>query len=59
MRLRKFGKLIMLITLNIKNYIIFFGCFSIDLKSSNNSTQSIINNWIDENIDYDYSSWHG
>lgn len=35
----------------------FFWLFSIDLKSSNNSTQSIINNWIDENIDYDYSSW--
>ena len=35
----------------------FFWLFSIDLKSSNNSTQSIINNWIDQNIDYDYSSW--
>ncbi len=35
----------------------FFWLFSIDLKSSKNTTQSIIEKWIDENKNYDNKNW--
>ncbi|MAV56438.1 MAG: heparinase [Candidatus Pelagibacter sp.] len=35
----------------------FYWLFSIDLKSSNNDTQSIIENWINKNHNYEAKSW--
>ena len=35
----------------------FFWFFSLDLKSSKKSTQSVINNWINENHHYNKKSW--
>ncbi len=35
----------------------FYWFFSLDLKSSKQATQSIIKNWIDNNIKYNYKSW--
>ena len=36
----------------------FFWFFSLDLKSSKQSTQSIILNWIESNHNYNYKSWN-
>ena len=47
-------------TLNYKNFKklhSFYWLFSIDLKSSNQITQSIINNWITKNQNYEAKSW--
>ncbi len=35
----------------------FFWLFSLDLKSSKKITQSVILNWIDNNINYNHKSW--
>ena len=35
----------------------FFWLFTIDLKSSKKITQSVILNWIDNNINYNHKSW--
>ena len=46
--------------LNYKNFInlhSFYWLFSIDLKSSNRITQSIIENWITKNQKYETKSW--
>ena len=36
----------------------FFWLFTLDLKSSKQSTQSIILNWIESNHNYNYKSWN-
>ncbi len=36
----------------------FFWLFSIDLKSSNSSVQSIIKNWLELNFKYNHNSWN-
>ena len=36
----------------------FFWLFSLDLKSSNNSVQSVIKNWIEINFKYNSNSWN-
>ena len=41
----------------MKNYIIFFWLFTLDLKSSKNITQSIILNWINSNSKYNIKNW--
>ena len=40
------------------NYIVFFWLFTLDLKSSKQSTQSIILNWIKSNHNYNHKSWN-
>ena len=35
----------------------FFWFFSLDLKSSKRTTQTVINNWINENHQYNKKSW--
>ena len=40
-----------------KNLNSFYWFFSLDLKSSKKSTQSIITNWINNNYKYNYKSW--
>ena len=40
-----------------KNLNNFFWLYSIDLKSSKETTQSIIEDWIDKNKDYNFRSW--
>ena len=42
---------------NFKKLHSFYWLFSIDLKSSNQITQSIINNWITKNQNYEAKSW--
>ena len=42
---------------NYKKLHSFFWLFSIDLKSSNKITQSIIEDWIDKNIKYNDQNW--
>ena len=47
-------------TLNYKDYEKlnnFFWFFSLDLKSSKEATQSVINNWINNNYRYNHKSW--
>ena len=36
----------------------FFWFFSLDLKSSKKTTQTVINNWINGNLHYDKKSWY-
>ncbi len=40
-----------------KNLHSFFWLFSLDLKSSKKNTQSVIQNWIENNIKYNKKSW--
>jgi len=40
-----------------KNLNSFYWFFSLDLKSSKKTTQSIITNWINNNYKYNYKSW--
>ena len=40
-----------------KNLHSFFWLFSLDLKSSKKITQSLILNWIDNNINYNQINW--
>ena len=42
---------------NFRKLHSFYWLFSIDLKSSNNVTQSIIENWISKNQKYEPKSW--
>jgi hypothetical protein len=42
---------------NFKKLHSFYWLFSIDLKSSNQVTQSIIKNWINKNQNYETRSW--
>ena len=40
-----------------KNLNSFYWLFSLDLKSSKETTQSVITNWINNNHKYNYKSW--
>ena len=42
---------------DFKNLNSFYWFFSLDLKSSKQTTQSVITNWIKNNFKYDYKSW--